>query len=225
MDTTTTFEQIIGKKSLPVTARDIRAKAAAYTSVAIDLGCGDGMLPYRLALKDPQTFYIGIDAARESLADASAKAVRKPARGGCENVLFLCMNLLNIPAGLERVAGKLLFNFPWGSLMYAQVNPDLAALRAMAALGKDGAAFELYLNLYVFQNDTQREDMGLPEVDGAYVEHTLIPGWAAAGLVTESWRFAPSAELKDHPSSWAGRLVRRSGRDTLIMRGTVKHKG
>ena len=214
------LEQIIGKSSHPLSREDLLARIAGYQAVHIDLGCGDGMLPYRRARENPHIFYIGIDAARESLAVASAKAAKKPARGGCENALFLCMNLLEPNPDVTGIADRLLFNFPWGSLMRAVADPDVPALQRLRALAKAQATFELYLNLYVFQNDKQREDMNLPLVDAAFVQQILMPGWQAAGLAAEHWKMLPPATLQDHPSTWAGRLVRRSGRDTLFMEGT-----
>lgn len=187
----------------------------------VDFGCGDGMLPYRLAKENPEVFYIGIDAARESLAVASAKAAKKPSRGGAENVVFLCANVLEALV-LEHIADEIQWNFPWGSLMYALVCPD-ESLTHMKAVAKERALFKFYLNLYVFENDTQRTDMGLPEVDEGFIQNTLIPQWQKLGLITEKFSFLSAEDLKKHPSTWAGRLVRRSGRNTLFLQGHVHH--
>lgn len=217
------LEQIIGKKSHYIDAKALREKAQGFGRVVVDFGCGDGMLPYRLAKQNPDVFYIGIDAARESLAKASAKAAKKPSRGGCENVIFLCANVLDPLPELEAIADELQWNFPWGSLMYALVEPQSEPLTNMCKLAKTGSSFQFYLNLYVFENDAQRQDMGLPEVDEGYVRETLIPAWEKAGLYAREHSFLPPEALKDHPSTWAGRLVRRSGRNSLYIKGEVCH--
>lgn len=216
------LEHIIGKKSYSLTAEALNAKVQGYASVVVDLGCGDGMLPYRLARENIDVFYIGVDAARESLAVASAKAAKKPSRGGCENVVFLCANVLEPLPDLANIADEIQWNFPWGSLMYALVDSDPQPMANMKALAKDGATFKFYLNLYVFENDTQRQDMGLPEVDEGFIQQTLIPAWAALGVETTETRFISADDLKDHPSTWAGRLVRRSGRNSLYMEGVIR---
>ena len=216
------LEQIIGKKSHTIEAKTLREKAQGFQTVVVDFGCGDGMLPYRLAKQNSEVFYIGIDAAREPLAVASAKAAKKPSRGGCENVIFLCANVLEPLPELEGVANELQWNFPWGSLMHALVKSDKDALKNMRQLAKDEANFIFYLNLYVFEDVTQRQNMSLPEVDETYIDKSLKPGWQEAGLFIYEHKFLPSDALKDHPSTWAGRLVRRSGRNTLYIKGRVK---
>lgn len=216
------LEQIIGKKSHSITAETLRDKAQGFESVVVDFGCGDGMLPYRLAKQNPAVFYIGIDAAREPLAVASAKAAKKSSRGGCSNVIFLCANVLEPLPELEKIADELQWNFPWGSLMYAMVEPQKQAVRNMIELAKPQAVFKFYLNLYVFENDTQRRDMGLPDVNSDYVEKTLMLAWQEVGLMARDYNFMPPDALKNHPSTWAGRLVRRSGRNTLYVTGEVR---
>ena len=213
------LEQIIGKKSYELSPEALREKTQGFSRVVIDLGCGDGMLPYRLAKENQDVFYIGIDAARESLQVASAKADKKPSRGGCPNVVFLCANVLEPMPELEAIADEIQWNFPWGSLMYALVQSDQEPMLNMIALAKKAATFKFYLNLYVFENETQRKDMGLPEVDARYVAKTLIPAWEKLGLICKRSEFIAADELKDHPSTWAGRLVRRSGRNSLLIEG------
>ncbi len=217
------LEKIIGKKSHQLSADDLRELVAGYSRVVIDFGCGDGMLPYRLAQQNPDVFYIGIDAARESLAVASAKAAKKPSRGGCANALFLCSNVLDDMPDLHGIADEIQWNFPWGSLMRALVASDANAMGNMIAASKKEADFVFYLNLYVFENDNQRTDMGLPEIDNDFVENTLRPTWKKLGIVVEETSFLPPDKLKDHPSTWAGRLIRRSGRNTLLMTGKIHH--
>lgn len=218
---TMSLEQIIGKKSHELTAEALQEKLQGFRRVVVDLGCGDGMLPYRLAKENPDIFYIGVDAARESLAVASAKAAKKPSRGGCPNVIFLCANVLERMPPLEGIADEVQWNFPWGSLMYALVGSDPIPMHNMKSIGKPESDFKFYLNLYVFENETQRQDMGLPEVDEDYVKKTLIPAWNDLGIETTETKFVSADDLKDHPSTWAGRLVRRSGRNSLLMTGVI----
>lgn len=215
------LEQIIGKKSQPLDTEGLRLLAAPYQKVTADLGTGDGMFVYRHARADATTFYIGVDADRSSLAESSAKAAKKPQRGGCANAAFICFNLLDVPNDIKGVADHVFVNFPWGSLMYAWVEPNLGAIKDMVAIGKPGADFSFYLNLYVFQNEEQRQHMNLPDVDEAYVQNTLIPAYKKVGIHIDAHAFLDASELKDHPSTWAGRLIRRSGRATLYMTGKL----
>ncbi|MBI1363109.1 MAG: hypothetical protein GC134_03915 [Proteobacteria bacterium] len=215
------LEQIIGKKSFPISGSALRELAAPYGAFHADLGTGDGMFVYRHARAQADVFYLGVDADRSSLAESSAKAAKKPARGGAANAAFVCFNLLDVPEDMTGIADHVFVNFPWGSLMYAWVEPNIEAIRSMAAIGKKGADFSFYLNLYVFQNEEQRQHMNLPDVDEAYVTGTLIPAYEKAGITIHNHAFLDALELKDHPSTWAGRLIRRSGRETLYMTGKI----
>ena len=211
----TEFEQIIGKKSHPLSLDDLRAKAAEYQYVHIDLGTGDGLFAWRLAKQSPDTFVIGIDAARESLREGSARAAKKPARGGAPNAVFLCMNVLEMPEGLEAFADVVYINFPWGSLLQAVARPFEENLHQFAALVKDDGILEQHINLHVFNDAEQRHNLGLPELDDAFLVDTLFPIYEKCGLKVKSHHFTPSGQKVDVASTWGGRLTRRSGRPTL----------
>src|SRR5437762_3501904 len=54
----------------------------AHAGVTIDLGAGDGRFAYRYAAAHPDRLVIAIDPVRENLREMSARAARKPERGG-----------------------------------------------------------------------------------------------------------------------------------------------
>ncbi len=219
------LEQILGKKSDNISVAELKSRMQGYDSVLIDLGTGDGSFAYRYARKHPECFVIGIDADRASLAKSSAKAMKKPARGGCENAAFLCMNVLEMPADFSGFATKVHVNFPWGSLMEAAYLAEEHFMGSIKRLFKGQGEFVFYLNTYVFENDNQREHMGLTEFDQEYVNTELLPKYEALNFKVTEQRFMGPEDLakEDVPSTWAGRLVRGSGRNTFLLKADVQN--
>src|SRR5690349_3100653 len=108
------METIHGKELRPLDAAGLRVRLAPYSRVALDLGTGDGRYVYRQAQAHLDTFYIGVDATREHLAEYSAKVGKKPSRGGLPNVLYVLANAGALPEELTGLADVITINFPWG---------------------------------------------------------------------------------------------------------------
>lgn len=211
------FEQIIGKKSQHITVGDIQNKISEYENVHIDLGTGDGLFAWRLAKECPDMFVFGIDAARESLQEGSARAAKKPARGGTPNAAFLCMNVLEMPEGLEAKATSVSINFPWGSLLQAAAMPNEEFMNRVHGLLKDNGKLDMYINLYVFQKEDERLNLGLPELNEDDFINRLKPAIEKIGFEYLSHKFIPEGEKVDVASTWGGRLTRNSKRPTIEM--------
>ncbi|HJN92175.1 MAG TPA: hypothetical protein QGF05_05560, partial [Dehalococcoidia bacterium] len=59
---------VTGQGVEEVDASDIDALADGGPAMLVDLGCGDGSFPYRLASDHPELFCIGIDANAEVMS-------------------------------------------------------------------------------------------------------------------------------------------------------------
>lgn len=211
------FEQILGKKAQSISLQEVEEKAAAYKSVHIDFGTGDGLFAWRLARENPETFVIGIDAAKDSLAEASARAIKKPARGGAPNAIFLCANVLELPDEMKNLAETLSVNFPWGSLLQAVALPDEKFLAKLFEVGKSEAALNIYLNEHVFEDPQMRHSLGLPELTDEYIETQLLPKYAAAGWGDATFERFRQGQKTGVKSTWGGRLERNSNRPTSCL--------
>lgn len=187
------------------------------------MGTGDGRFVYRYAAEHPETFCIGIDPVAETMREVSAKAEKKPARGGLPNVLYLMDAVETLPGDLAGVADLVTVNYPWGSLLTAWAAPVPVLLRNLAALGKSGAEWLALFNATVFEDADYCARLGFPPVDRARIEGELAPVYAAAGLPV-----AELAELSgaaDHRTSWGQRLVLGSDRKTLRVAGRIERPG
>jgi SAM-dependent methyltransferase len=192
---------------------ELAEAVARYRDVFVDVGCGDGKWALRFARAHPEAFVVGIDLSANAVASASARAGRKPARGGAENCAFVVGDALRPPGALRGVAAEVLVAYPWGSLLRAVGEPQVEALSSLTALLRPGGRFVAYLNLSAAADPGYAERLSLPGLD----PDALVAGWEAAGLErVECSRLAPG-EAPAHRTSWGQRLVRGAGRETLVV--------
>jgi 16S rRNA (adenine(1408)-N(1))-methyltransferase len=154
--------------------------------LAVDIGTGDGAFVYRSARADAERLYVGLDSNAENLDEVSRKTGRKPARGGVPNALFVHATVEALPAELAGLAARVTILLPWGSLLRAVLEPDVAILAGIRALCRPGA--------------TLMAVVGEP-VDEAIVSRYREAGFAAA--------IAPldAGEVRELRTTWAARLA------------------
>src|SRR4051794_37044460 len=128
-----------GKKTREIGASDLRARMSQYAGICVDLGTGDGRFAYRYAAAHPDRLVIGIDPVSEAMAELSARALRKPERGGLPNVLYVVASIERLPSELERIADEIFVNLPWGNLMRGIILGDDAVLDGIARIARRGA--------------------------------------------------------------------------------------
>jgi 16S rRNA (adenine(1408)-N(1))-methyltransferase len=201
------METIHGKEIAALDGGAFRARIAPYARVALDLGTGDGRYAYRQAQAHPDTFWIGVDATRENLAEYSAKIGKKPSRGGLPNVLYVLASAEALPDELAGVADQISINFPWGSLMAGLIRGEPGLLASIARTAKPGATLAIYLNTAVFADPIPLDVLGLPEVTLDYVQTELAPRYAAAGIRITEAQLVGKEGMAGIPSLWARRLA------------------
>jgi 16S rRNA (adenine(1408)-N(1))-methyltransferase len=151
----------LGKKTVEISAEELYARIVNYKQVLVDIGTGDGQFVYRWAVSHPETFCIGLDAVAENMREVSARTLKKPARGGLSNALFVVASVELLPAELSDIADVVTINFPWGSLLRALVTPEPEILRAIAGMAKRGTKLKVLLNYSVFKDQDYIKRMGL----------------------------------------------------------------
>ena len=187
--------------------------AAPYDHVLMDIGCGDGALPYRLAAAHPHVLCLGLDPHAAGLAEYARRARRKPARGGRENVRYIVAALEEPLPELAGRAGAITINFPWAALLehVLALGPDEPATlaRALNHLAAPHCALQFLLN--------EVTDLPpLPALDPDGLVHRLTPALSAARFHPQhtAW-LAPQARVR---SRWGGRLIRGSRRRVVRLR-------
>lgn len=195
-----------GRDVVPLPAAELDALAAGRDGVAIDVGTGDGRFAYHLARVRPRWLVIGLDASRDGVAERSSRAMRKPARGGLANVVYVWSPVETAPAALAGRADEVHVVLPWGRLMSGLLVADPAVVGGVARLGRPGAAVAIVLNGEVWGDPVPVEARGLPEPTVERVHDVLAPAWAPLGLAVRDARWLAPDEIARIPSTWARKL-------------------
>jgi 16S rRNA (adenine(1408)-N(1))-methyltransferase len=213
-----------GKQTAEIDAAAFGATIAPYAGVTIDVGAGDGRFAYRYASAHAGRFVVGIDPVAENLRELSAKAARKPERGGLANVLYAVASIEHVPAELRGIADEIFVTLPWGSLMRGIILGDDAVLGGLASLARDGAALRIVLNTRIFDDPVPIDVRDLPDVTPDYVRETLAPLFARHGIAVTETRFMDADEVAAIETTWAKRLSHRRPPRSMLIEGTI-HEG
>jgi 16S rRNA (adenine(1408)-N(1))-methyltransferase len=209
---------IRGRKADALTRDQLLAVIASYTATTLDVGAGDGAWAYRYAATHPERFVIALDPVGGNMREWSAKAARRPAKGGLPNVLFAVGSVEQPPPELRAVADEIFVTLPWGSLMRGLILADGTVLDGLASFACDGAAIRTVLNTRIFDDPVPIEAQDLPEVTPDYVRDTLAEPYARHGLALVQTRWMDAHEVAAIGTTWAKRLSHRSPpRSVLIV--------
>ena len=200
-----------GKQLDTLDALQIASTLVPYTGrVTVDLGAGDGAFAYRYAASHPKRFVIAIDPVRENMREFSAKAARKPERGGRANVLYAVASVEHLPPELRGVADEIFVTLPWGSLMRGIILADGTVLAGIASLARAGATLRIVLNTRIFDDPVPLDVRDLPDLTPDYVRTALTTAYARHGLDIVETRWMDADEVAAIATTWAKRLSHRS---------------
>jgi 16S rRNA (adenine(1408)-N(1))-methyltransferase len=210
-----------GKRVRELRAAELEERIRPYERVVVDVGTGDGRFAYATATAHPDWFVVGIDAISERLDELSAKAGRKPAKGGRANVLFVRASAEQPPPELHQRADEIHVLLPWGALLVGTMLADEAVLTGLAALARPGATVTIVFNAEVWEESTPKDMLDLPAVTVDYVQQTLVPAYAAFGIDVTEVRELTEPEVKAMPTTWARRLSHGRFPKFVLARGQV----
>ena len=177
--------------------------------VVVDLGTGDGRWAYRHAQSRPDEFVIGVDPVAETLAEISARATRKPGRGGLANAMFVVASVERIPAELLGIADEVYVTLPWGSLMRGLILGESTVVAGVASLAKPGARVNIVLNTRIFDDPVPLEARDLPEATPEHAAGNLVEAYAAQGLRIVDAGWMDADDVASLGTTWAKRLSHR----------------
>jgi 16S rRNA (adenine(1408)-N(1))-methyltransferase len=196
--------QVVGRATREIPGEDFVALRSGFRDVILDVGTGDGNHVLAVARRRPDALVVGLDADAERMRPTSARAAKKPARGGVPNAVFVWASVEQLPAELDGVS-EMHVLMPWGSLLRSLVAPDPTVLARLAGACVAPARFLLTLNLHAWRPP-------VPEV-GDTAEPTpasalagLAPRYAAAGWRVQTASYLDDDALRALATSWTKRL-------------------
>jgi 16S rRNA (adenine(1408)-N(1))-methyltransferase len=199
-----------GKNTVEISAAELDDLASGYDGITIDVGTGDGRFAYTYAAENPNVFVIGLDPVKEAMREFSARARRKPERGGLPNLIYVVSSIEQPPPELAGRCNLIYVNLPWGSLMRGIIEGDDLVLGNLASLAADNANLWIILNTRVFDDPVPLDVQGLPEVTEGYARETLRPAFRQHGFEMTEARFLAPEDLLELATTWARRLSHRT---------------
>ena len=201
---------------------ELLSTTSFYSSVSIDIGTGDGKRLYRVAQKNPDIFFIGIDPMKDNMAEISKKANRKPNKGGINNLLLVIGSVEHLPEELNQMADDITVYFPWGSLLECIVKPIEESMSNIAKIAKDAATFTFVTTYSSSYEGNEIDKRQLPEISKSYFEGVYAKLMAKLGLVVEEVTEMTSDDAKAIGTQWAKRLSSGRSRSYYQISGHVK---
>lgn len=178
----------------------------------MDIGTGDGLFVYRCAQRNPQRFFIGIDANRRPLEKISEKIYRRPAKGGLTNALFVQAAVEDLPAELNGIASEVQVQLPWGSLLQGVAAGDEKVLRNLRRICLANAELHVTISVDSERDRSEWERLELPPISVNYIKNDLAAKYWDAGFRVVRAEEIPMRDLSTLKTSWAKKFHRSSSR-------------
>jgi len=214
-------EVIKGKRTFQVQSTELHRLASDYSRVIVDIGTGDGRFIYELAQAHPEWFCIGIDPARENLAEYSGKIYRKPGKGGLPNALYVIAGAEELPPELNGLARAIYINFPWGSLLEAVLLAHQNVWLGIRRIASPRASLEMLINTSIFRDPIPMRAQELPELTLDYIDQFLTSAYAEVGVTIVERRILSGEEMRQVRTTWAKRLAHGKDPGTFYIRAEV----
>ena len=212
---------VVGKKTEEMDRDAVSSLARGHRGVLVDVGAGTGKYVYETARQHPDMLCIGMDAEQRNLAQVSARARRKAARGGTPNALFVLAAAESPPPELAGLATHVSVNLPWGSLLQGIALGQEALLRTLADIARPGAVLEVLLCYSSRYEPRMMQELGLPELTPDQISESLIPTYAEARIRIESAEVFGNEAVKRLPLAWGKTLSRRRPREFHYLVGRL----
>ncbi|MDQ2086443.1 16S rRNA (adenine(1408)-N(1))-methyltransferase NpmA [Herbivorax sp. ANBcel31] len=194
-----------------------------YDSVIVDIGTGNGRFTYKNAKSNPNNFYIGIDPVAENMTEFSSKSIKKPAKGGITNALYVIAAAEDLPCQLDNKADNIYINLPWGSLLEGVVKGNSVILNNVVKIAKppkaDVEIWFTYNNLHEAGEMSRRE---LPNLSVEYIKSNLIPIYQSCGIDIVETDIVTNEDLKKFDTQWSKRLGFGRARDVFRIKAVIK---
>jgi 16S rRNA (adenine(1408)-N(1))-methyltransferase len=202
-----TLTRVVGKgRTAEMEPAELSSLRASAARTIVDAGTGDGRFAYALASAHPEWLVVGLDALDEPMGEMAHKALRKPAKGGRANVVYVRAAVEELPADLRGIADEVHVLLPWGRLLEGIVLAQADVVEGLAALCRPGAHIDITLNGEIWVESTPARYEKLPVPTPEYVAEVVGPGFARAGMNVAPARYLSADEANALPTTWARRL-------------------
>jgi len=185
--------------------------------IVIDIGTGDGRFVSAAAKKEPNKYFIGVDANVKPLEKPSMKATRKPSKGGLPNAMFVQAAVEDLPEEFDGIADEIHIHFPWGSLLKAVAAGDPEVLTALRRIAGEGCLLEIVIGMDPERDRAELARLEVPVLSPVIVHSFLLPKYLAAGFELLEARHLSREESAAIKTSWSQKLRLGTGRTVHLL--------
>ncbi len=206
-----------GNKSEEMNKSQLTSVIDAFKNVHVDIGTGDGRFIYKNALKNPETFYIGVDPSQKQLELYSKKVLKNK----LNNVLFVVGSIELFPDELYGIASKITIILPWGSLLGAVVSADEYLLNILKKTLKQNGSMQMLFGYSQEIEPTETSRLELENLDINYINSILLPKYEVNGFNCVQVKELDKRDLKHFESTWSRKLVFGQNRPMFLVEFTI----
>jgi 16S rRNA (adenine(1408)-N(1))-methyltransferase len=186
----------------------------------LDIGTGDGRYVLKRAPRDPDKFFIGIDANVQPLEKPSLRLTRKPSKGGASNAMFVQAPVEDLPDEFANIASEIHIQFPWGSLLKAVTTGDSHVLSSLRRIAAESCSLRIVIGIDPARDKSEVDRLGIPALATDTLRSFLIPKYAGVGFKVPEIRILDAKEWSALESTWAKKLQGSRSRTVLSLRFT-----
>lgn len=197
---------LIGNEIKEINIEELQNVVKQYKTLVVDIGTGEGEFVYRLAKQNPDKMYIGIDTSADSMRKYSAKAAKKPEKGGLKNVMYVVCNADDLPEILESKVDKIFINLPWGSLRDGIIKGKHDLLEGIRRISKVNANLKIYISYCSIYEKQEIENRQLPELNLVYLNNELKSKYKSYDISIKNVSILGNEALKKIETKWAKKL-------------------
>ncbi len=213
------MKAVLGKKSKEISLEEFKPLVRNFP-LEIDLGTGDGRFVYKNALKNDETFFVGIDPVEKQLQKYSRDAIRKK----LNNVLFVVGSAENLPKELEGTADIVHVLLPWGSLLNYMANCNPVVLEEIKRLLKPEGKLKLLFGYTEKSEPTETERLDLEKLDEKYLKEVLIPNYENLGFLWTHFEGLSFEKLREFETTWSKKLSFGKDRPMFFLTFRLKNE-
>lgn len=202
---------------------DLIEVLSGFNKIAIDVGTGDGRFVYKKAKENSDTFYIGMDPAAENMMEYASKIVKKPSKGGLNNVLYVVSNIENLPEEMNNIAHQVYVNLPWGSLLEGITKGREDVLDNLVGLAKAPYAdLDMCFTYSILHEAGEIDRRDLPQLSLEYIRDAIVPIYKSKGITISGIESITNETLREYATQWSKRLGFGRERDIFRIRARIE---
>jgi 16S rRNA (adenine(1408)-N(1))-methyltransferase len=195
-----------GKKQYDIDVSQIYTQFGGYTAIHVDVGTGSGKFILKSALRNHETFYIGIDSCAENMHKSAIRVAKTAKKRQGENVMFVVSAIESLSKDFFGIADSVSVILPWGSLRDGIAKGEVGIIGNLRALGKSGSTLQIIIGYDKDREPHIIHTNALPLLSANHFE-SLKPLYHEYGISILNVTTLDNSDLKQINSDWAKRLA------------------